>query len=103
MRLEVSGIDHDGLVISGFRRQPFHDLSKHAHVAPPFPAIVERLGRAIFRWCIAPTQAIAIDEDNATQNTPIIDAWLAMALRKIWPEPCRLLVSQPEKIAHHAP
>ncbi len=51
-------------------------------VAPPFPAIVEYLRRAIFLRRIAPAPAIATDEDYAAQNPPIIDARLAMALGK---------------------
>ena len=40
------------------------------HIAPPFPTVVERLVRTILPWRIAPAQAVAIDEDNAVQDTP---------------------------------
>lgn len=103
MRLEVGRVDHDRLPVRSLRSQPNHDPGKHAHVAPPLPSVVERLGWIIFLWRVAPTQAIAINENNATQNTPVIDAWLAMALRKVRSKPCHLLIVQPEKIAHHAP
>lgn len=51
------------------------------------PAVVVRLGRAVFLGGIAPRQAIAIDEDYATQNTPAIDARLAMAHGRKRPKP----------------
>lgn len=55
--------------------QPRHDPREHSHVTPPFPAVVERLVRAILFGCITPAQPITIDEYNATQNTPVVDAW----------------------------
>jgi hypothetical protein len=45
---------------------------------------------------ITPPQTIAIDEDYAAQNPPIIDARLAMALWKERSQPIHLLVRQPE-------
>jgi len=36
--------------------------------------------RAILPGRVAPSQAIAIDEDYPGQNTPVIDAGLAMGL-----------------------
>lgn len=52
---------------------------------------------------MAPPQAIAIDEDYATQHPPIIDPRLAMALRKEGLKPLHLLVRQPEKVVYHHP
>jgi len=49
---------------------------------------------------IAPPQAIAVDEDNTTQDTPAIDPRHAMAPREVGPKPGHLCVCQPEKIAH---
>jgi len=91
----VSRIDGVRLVVGGFCRQPDHDPRKHAHVAPPFPSVVERLVGAILSRRIAPAQAIAIEEDNAAQDTPVINAWHAMALRKIGPQPLHLSFAQP--------
>ena len=65
-------------------------------VAPPFPAIVEYLRRAMFSRRIAPAPAIATGEDYAAQNPPIIDARLAMALWKEQSQLHDLLVRQPE-------
>ena len=47
--------------------QAIHHPGEDSHVAPPIPAIVEGLRRASFLGCIAPAQAIAIDEDNAVR------------------------------------
>ncbi len=41
-------------------------------------------------------QPIAVDEDYAAQDAPIIDAWLAIAIREEQPEPLQLLFRQPE-------
>jgi len=53
-------------------------------------------GLEIFPRCIAPPQAIAVDEDDAAQNPPVINALAAMALRKIGLKARHLLVRQPE-------
>ena len=49
---------------------------------------------------ITPTQPIAIDEYYPTQNTPVINAGLAMALGKERFKTGHLRVRQPEKVAH---
>jgi hypothetical protein len=46
---------------------------------------------------ITPTQAIAINEDNAAQNTPAIDTRLAMAHGKEWFQTGHLRICQLEK------
>ncbi len=43
-----------------------------------------------------------LDEDYATQDESIIDAWLTSAVWKIRPEPNHVIFAQPVKIAHHA-
>ncbi|PIL16292.1 hypothetical protein P775_25365 [Puniceibacterium antarcticum] len=57
---------------------------------------------AILGRCISPAQAVAIDEDNAAEDTPIVDARHAMALRKIRPEPLHLSLAKPIQITHQA-
>ncbi len=80
MRFQVGRVDRDGLLLGALGGQTFHDPSKDPHVAPTLPAVIERLRRSIFPGRVAPAQAIAIDEDYAAQDTPVVDAWLAMAL-----------------------
>ena len=83
MGLEIGRIDHDGLVLCGFRHgQTFHHLDKYALVAPAFPAVIKRLGGTVFLRRIAPPETVAVDEDDAAQNTSIINARTAMALGK---------------------
>ena len=101
MRLQIGRVDQDGLLLGAFRGQPLHHAGENPHVTPPLPSVVERLRRAILTWRVAPPQAIAIDEDYAAQNPPIIHPRLAMALREKRLQPLHLLVRQPEKIAHH--
>lgn len=45
-------------------------------------------------------QAIAIDEDDAAQNAPVVNPWLAMRLREKGLQLGHLIVAQPVKIAH---
>jgi len=49
---------------------------------------------------IAPSQTIAIDKDNPTQHTPIIDTRLSVRLRKERFQTRHLRVAKPKKIAH---
>ena len=95
MCFEVGRIDGDRPVIGGFRRQTRHDPREHAHIAPPLPAVIERLVRTVLARRVSPAQAIAIDEDNAAQNPSIIDARHAMALGKVRPQPFHLSLAQP--------
>ena len=75
MGLEIGRIDHDGLVLCSFRHsQALHHLDKDALVAPAFPAVIQGLRRTIFPRRITPPEAVAIDENDAAQDTPIIDA-----------------------------
>ena len=97
MRFKIGRVDHDRLALGSLRcRQAFHHADEDAFVAPPLPAIVERLRRAVFPRRIAPPQPIAVDEDDPAQNAPIINALAAMALGKIGLKPSHLLVRQPE-------
>ncbi|KXJ00540.1 hypothetical protein AN414_24565 [Serratia marcescens] len=103
MGLEIGRIDHDGLVLCGFRHgQTFHHLDKYALVAPAFPAVIKRLRRAIFLRRITPTQPVAVDEDDAAQNASIINALAAMALGEIGLKTSHLLVRQPKQITHQS-
>ena len=92
-------IDHHRLRGGGLRGQAFHHPGEDTFVAPALPSVVKGLRRAILLGRITPPQAIAIDEDNATQNATIIDARLTMALGKEGLQPRQLRVGQPEKVA----
>ena len=80
MRLEIGRIDHDRLAFSPLGRQAIHHQGEHALVAPPLPAVIERLCRTIFPRRIPPPQAVAIDEDNAAQYATVINPGSTMAL-----------------------
>ncbi len=103
MRLHVGRVDHEDLLFAAFGSQPFHHAGEDPHIAPPLRSVVERLGWTILMGRIAPPQPIAIDEDYAAQNSPVIDPRLAMALREERLQPLHLLVGQPEQVAHHHP
>src|SRR3546814_1300977 len=103
VRFEIGRVDHDRLAFGSLRcRQAFHHADEDAFVAPPLPAIVERLCRAIFSRRIPPPQPITIDEDDTAQNAPVINPRTAMALRKIGLKTRHLLVRQPIQITHHS-
>jgi hypothetical protein len=59
---------------------------------PALPALVQRLVRTIRNRRITPAQAIAIDEDNTAQDTPVIDVRLTSALWKVGPQSQHLFV-----------
>lgn len=48
------------------------------------------------------SQAVAIDENDAAQDTPIIDTLAAMALGEIGLKTGHLLLRQPEQITHQS-
>jgi hypothetical protein len=64
MCLQVCRVNHFGLLLAVFGRQPGHHPSENAFLAPTRPSTVKRFVRTIGGRSIAPTQAIAIDEDN---------------------------------------
>lgn len=96
MCLQVCGVDHYGLLFIMFGREAGHHPSENALSAPTPPT---RLVVPIGGGCTTPAQAISDDEDNPTKNTFVINAWLAVGLRKIGCETCYLRVGQLEKVA----
>ena len=80
MGLEVSGVDHYGLLFAVFGSETSDHLRKDAFLAPPLPPVVKRFGayaapqgprspptvRTVGGRGVAPAQAIAVDEDNPT-------------------------------------
>ena len=100
MCLEIGRVDHHRLRNGGPGGQPIHHPGEDTFVAPPLLSVVEGLRRTILLRRIAPPQTIAIDEDYAAEYTTVIDAGLAMALRKERLEALHLGVAQPVKVAH---
>ena len=100
MRFQVSRIDHHRLRNSRLGGQAFHHPGEDTLVTPSLPSVVEGLWRAILLGGIAPSQPIAIDEDYAAQNAPVIDARHSVALGKERLKTGHLRVRQPEKVAH---
>jgi hypothetical protein len=100
VRLQGSRVDHHRLRNSGLGSQTIHHSGEDAFVAPPLPAVVEGLRRAIFLRHSASPQAIAIVEDYPARSPPIINARLAMVFGKEGLKPHHLRISQPEKLAH---
>jgi hypothetical protein len=62
MGLQVGRIDRDRLGLGVCSSQVFHYAQKHVPLAPPFPAVVQRLVRSISAGRGPPPQPIAIDE-----------------------------------------
>lgn len=97
MDLQMGGIDHHSRpppVLSG---QAHHDPGEDASIAPTFLSVVECLVGAILPWGVAPPQAIAIDENNAAQDSPVIEPGLAVRLRKIRIKMRHLLIARLER------
>lgn len=102
MCFQIGRVDHDRLVFGALGGQAHHNPGEDPVLAPAFPAVVERLGGPVFPRRVAPSQTIAVDEDYAAQNTPVIDAGPAMALGKEGFEARHLRLAQPEKVAHQS-
>src|SRR3546814_1295347 len=72
-------VDHDRLALWRLRcGQALHHADEDAFVAPPLPAIIKRLRRAILPRRITPPEPIAVDEDDPAQNPSIVDPLAAM-------------------------
>lgn len=82
VRLQTGRINHDGPGFCLPGRQALHHPGEDPHGSPTFPAVTERLVRTILSRSILPTQAVPIDEDDATQHTAVIHPRPAVALRK---------------------
>lgn len=100
MRLQIGCIDHDCLRIGALGGQADHDPGEDPVVTPALPAIIKCLGRSIFTRRIAPSQSIAIDEDNAAQHPQIVNSRTAMALGEVGAKARHLRFRQPEQVAH---
>ena len=83
MCFQIGRVDHDGLLFAVLSGQTSHHPGEDALIAPSLPTVVERLVWAAFSGRVAPSQAIAINEDNPAQHTPIINARLAVGLGTI--------------------
>lgn len=80
------------------RAQPIPSTLRRAH--RNLPAERRRALRLLPRG-VAPPQAIAIDENHPAQRPRVINARLAMALRKERRQPLHPLVRQPARVAPH--
>ena len=83
MGLQMGGVDHHSRVLTVLGGQTRHHLGEDALIAPSVPTVAECLVGVILPWGVAPPQTVAINQDNATQNTSIINSGLAMRLRKV--------------------
>ena len=100
MGLQIGRIDHDGPGIGIGCGQTFHHSDEDTRFAPTLLTVVQRFRRPIVLWRIPPSQTVAVDEDDAAENPPVIDTWPAVALGKERTKPLHLLVRQPVQIAH---
>ena len=94
--------DHDRLRIGCLGGQAHHDPGEDTVIAPALPTVIKRLSRSIFLWCVSPSQAVAIDNNNSAEDPPIIDTWPAMALWKGRAKARHLRFDQPEQVAHQS-
>ena len=74
MRFDMARVDHQRRKIGILPRQRCEDTFENASLRPPFPAVVERLGGAIFRRRIEPAIASLSAENVSRQNPAIIHA-----------------------------
>ncbi len=82
MCLQMDRIDHQRVRVAAFFCQPKKHFCEDAFFAPPLPATVKLLVGPVFLRRIAPSQAIAINEDNAAQNPAVFNPGLTVGLGK---------------------
>ena len=92
MHLEVGGVDHQQVGLSGLAREGGEDAVEHAEAAPAYEAIVERLVRAVVKWHIAPAHTAADHVHDAADHAAIVDAGDAVRQREIGFDPRHLRV-----------
>mgnify|MGYP000966948977 CR=1 FL=1 len=92
VRFRVGRVDHREPGLLCLRRQFGHDRGKHAHPAPPLPAVAEGLRRAADGGRGLSHPPVALDEEGPAQHPPVIDPRLATGLRKERPQLCSLCV-----------
>jgi hypothetical protein len=100
VRFEIGRVDHHDAPFGVATRQAHHHPEEDARLAPPLPAIVERLVRTESRRRDAPAKPVPIDEDDPAQDAAIIYPGPAVALREIGFQPSHLLVRQPKQVTY---
>ncbi len=100
MRLQVRGVDHQLIRSAAFGRERLEDAVEHAEAAPADEAVVDRFVRSITRRCIAPAQAIPDHEDDAADDTAIIDPRNTVRQGKVRLDPAHLRRRQQHQITH---
>ncbi len=95
-------IDHQCLRAVPLGSQFRQHSGEDALFAPTPLTIVEGIWRAILGRRVPPSQPIAIDEENPAQQTPVIDARLALGLSEEGAEKLYLRLRQLEKIRYVA-
>lgn len=80
--IKLGRVDHHRLRNGCVGSQAIQHLGEAPLVVPALTAVVEGLRRAIFLERIVPSQAIAINEYYSNRHSHVIDAQLAVALRK---------------------
>lgn len=81
----------------------FHHPREHACLARALPPVIQRLIGNIVVRRIPPAQPVSIDEHDAAQDPAVINARLAVALRKEPSQSLHLLFRQPKQVAHANP
>lgn len=72
VRLEVRGIDHQGLGLAGPASKPGEDAVEHAQTAPSHEAVVQGLMGTVGRRGVAPAQPIADDVEDAADHPLVV-------------------------------
>ena len=97
MRFDMARVDHECRQFGCVVRQRFKDTFENACLGPTFPAVVKRLGRAIFGWHIGPAIASLNTENDAQKNLAISHS--RYTTRLVWKQETdfvKLFFSEPE-------
>ncbi len=98
MCLQMCRIDHQLIRLARFGCEACKYLVEHTHRAPSDKPVVDRLGRAILRWSVAPAQPIADYENNTADDPTVIDARNPLRQREIRLNLAHLRLGQPNQV-----
>ncbi len=100
MGLEVRAADDQSVVLACLAGQRGEDAAEQPHVAPANEAIVEGHVGVVARRGTAPAQAALDNEDDPTEDTPVIHPRHPVREREVRPDAPHLGGAELERDGH---
>lgn len=100
VRLEVRGGDHQPVRWPVRSRQRAEYSVEHAHSAPAYEAVIQRLRRAVRARRVFPWQAVLDDVNDPADHAQIVHARNAVRQGNVRGDAGKLLLRQQEPFTH---